>query len=165
MPSANQSSNRQTNQQQLKVGIYCDFQNVYLSQNIASSLLAFAKARGNLIIRRVYYNSLFENQASAKENLQRIGFQCEDVTCSLKNSADNQLKSDLIDDVYTALPAIMQYTFLLAPLLSSLSVFRMYLIAAGSAVTISPQIFLSLCQEMATLQIQLNFCKTRIKMS
>ncbi|MEH1796606.1 type I restriction endonuclease subunit R [Nostoc sp.] len=35
---------------------------------------------------------------------------------------------------YTALPAIMQYTFLLAPLLSSLSVFRMYLIAAGSAV-------------------------------
>ncbi|MEH1882713.1 NYN domain-containing protein [Nostoc sp.] len=100
MPSANQSSNRQTNQQQLKVGIYCDFQNVYLSQNIASSLLAFAKARGNLIIRRVYYNSLFENQASAKENLQRIGFQCEDVTCSLKNSADNQLKSDLIDDVY-----------------------------------------------------------------
>lgn len=100
MPHVNQSSNRQTNQQQLKVGIYCDFQNVYLSQDIASSLLAFAKARGSLIIRRVYYNSLFENQASAKENLQRIGFQCEDVTCSLKNSADNQLKSDLIDDVY-----------------------------------------------------------------
>ena len=38
------------------------------------------------------------------------------------------------DDQYTALPAIMQYSFLLAPLLSSLSAFRMYLIAAGSAV-------------------------------
>jgi plasmid stabilization system protein ParE len=34
----------------------------------------------------------------------------------------------------TALPAVMQYSFLLTPLLSSLSAFRMYLIAAGSAV-------------------------------
>ncbi|MEH1863849.1 MAG: NYN domain-containing protein [Nostoc sp.] len=99
MPHANQSSNRETNQQ-LKVGIYCDFQNVYLSQELANSLLDFANARGSLVIRRVYYNSLFENQASAKDNLQLIGFRCEDVTCSLKNSADNQLKSDLIDDVY-----------------------------------------------------------------
>jgi hypothetical protein len=33
---------------------------------------------------------------------------------------------------HTTLPAIMQYSFLLAPLLSSLSAFRMYLIAAGS---------------------------------
>ena len=100
MAHANQSSNRQTSQQQLKLGIYCDFQNVYLSQELASSLLAFANARGSLISGRVYYNSLFENQASAKENFQRIGFKCEDVTCYLKNSADNQLKSDLIDDVY-----------------------------------------------------------------
>lgn len=100
MAHANQSSNRQTSQQQLKLGIYCDFQNVYLSPELASSLLDFANARGSLISRKVYYNSLFENQASAKKNLQRIGFKCEDVTCSLKNSADNQLKSDLIDDVY-----------------------------------------------------------------
>jgi hypothetical protein len=35
----------------------------------------------------------------------------------------------------TALPALMRYIFLLAPLLSSLSAFRMYLIAAGSAVS------------------------------
>jgi hypothetical protein len=34
----------------------------------------------------------------------------------------------------TALPAVMQYSFLLTPLLSSLSAVRMYLIAAGSAV-------------------------------
>lgn len=100
MAYVDQSSNRQTSQQQLKVGIYCDFQNVYLSQEQARLLLAFAITKGSLISRRVYYNSLFENQASAKENLQRIGFKCEDVTCSLKNSADNQLKSDLIDDVY-----------------------------------------------------------------
>ncbi|MEA5627775.1 NYN domain-containing protein [Nostoc sp. UHCC 0251] len=100
MAHANQSSNRQTSQLQIKVGIYCDFQNVYLSEEQARFLLAFAITKGSLISRKVYYNSLFENQASAKENLQRIGFKCEDVTCSLKNSADNQLKSDLIDDVY-----------------------------------------------------------------
>ncbi|MBD6616542.1 NYN domain-containing protein [Komarekiella sp. 'clone 1'] len=94
------ASKGQTSQPQLKVGIYCDFQNVYLSQELANLLLAFANARGRLVSKKVYCNSLFENQASAKENLQRIGFKCEDVTCSLKNSADNQLKSDLIDDVY-----------------------------------------------------------------
>jgi hypothetical protein len=42
-------------------------------------------------------------------------------------------KSDKIL-LFTALPALMRYIFLLAPLLSSLSAFRMYLIAAGSAV-------------------------------
>lgn len=94
------SSNRQTSRQQLKVFIYCDFQNVYLSQELATSLLVFANSRGILISQKVYYNSLFENQANAKENLKHLGFKCEDVTCSLKNSADNQLKSDLIDDVY-----------------------------------------------------------------
>ncbi|WP_017651557.1 NYN domain-containing protein [Fortiea contorta] len=99
MANANQNQNAQTSQKQPKVGIYCDFQNVYLNQELAMNLLAFANARGSLISRRVYYNSLYENQASAKENLRSIGFKCEDVTCSLKNSADNQLKSDLIDDV------------------------------------------------------------------
>jgi len=100
MTHSNQSSNIQVRPQQLKVGISWDFQNVYLSQEQTRLLLAFAITKGSLISRRVYYNSLFETQASAKEKLQRIGFKCEDVTCSLKNSADNQLKSDLIDDVY-----------------------------------------------------------------
>lgn len=59
MAYANQSSNRQTSQQQLKVGIYWDFQNVYLSQEQARLLLAFAITKGSLISRRVYYNSLF----------------------------------------------------------------------------------------------------------
>lgn len=72
-----------------------------LFKSRASKFIAgFCQRKGSLISRKVYYNSLFENQASAKEYLQRIGFKCEDVTCSLKNSADNQLKSDLIDDVY-----------------------------------------------------------------
>ncbi|MDZ8185626.1 MAG: NYN domain-containing protein [Nostoc sp. ChiSLP02] len=86
--------------QQPKIGIYCDSENVYLSQELADLLLTFANARGSLISRKVYYNSLFQNHACVIKNLQKIGFKCEDVTCSLKNSADNQLKSDLIDDVY-----------------------------------------------------------------
>ena len=73
---------------------------MYLSQELASLLLAFANSKGRVIGKKVYYNSLFENQASAKDSLQNIGFCCYDVTCVLKNSADNQLKSDLIDDVY-----------------------------------------------------------------
>ncbi|MCG6134355.1 MAG: four helix bundle protein [Nostoc sp. LLA-1] len=36
----------------------------------------------------------------------------------------------------TAVPAIMQYGFLPAPILAKLSVLRMYLIAAGSAVNV-----------------------------
>ncbi|MDZ8052536.1 MAG: NYN domain-containing protein [Aulosira sp. ZfuVER01] len=100
MTNAHLNSNVKTSQEQLKVGIYWDFQNVYLNQELAMNLLAFANTRGSLISRRVYYNSLYENQASDQENLRSIGFKCQDVTCSLKNSADNQLKSDLIDDVY-----------------------------------------------------------------
>jgi hypothetical protein len=46
----------------------------------------------------------------------------------------NQLSKEQLVEIITALPAIMQYSFLLAPLLSSLSAFRIYLIAAGSAV-------------------------------
>jgi uncharacterized LabA/DUF88 family protein len=93
-------SGEQTSQQKRLVSIYWDYQNVYLSQELASLFLVFANSKGRLIGKKVYCNSLFDNQASAKENLQNIGFNCNDVTCSLKNSADNQLKSDLIDDAY-----------------------------------------------------------------
>ncbi len=93
-------SSGKTTQQKRLVSIYWDYQNVSLSQELASLLLAFANSKGRVIGKRVYYNSLFENQACAKDSLQNIGFCCDDVTCLLKNSADNQLKSDLIDDVY-----------------------------------------------------------------
>lgn len=93
-------SSEKTSQQKRLVSIYWDYQNVYLSQELAVHLLVFANSKGRVIGKKVYYNSLFENQASAKDSLQNIGFCCDDVTCVLKNSADNQLKSDLIDDVY-----------------------------------------------------------------
>jgi hypothetical protein len=89
----------QTNHQKLKVSIYCDLQNVYLIQNLANFLLAFANSKGLLICKKVYYNSQFKNQASAKDKLKNLGFSCVDVPCPLKNSADNQLIADCIEDI------------------------------------------------------------------
>jgi hypothetical protein len=85
------------------VGIYCDLQNVYLTLEQANLLEAFANSIGRLTGKNIYYNSLCKNQVFAKEKLESQGFQCVDVPCSLKNSADNQLKSDLIDDVFNNL--------------------------------------------------------------
>ncbi len=86
--------------QQSLVGIYWDTQNVFLTSEQAVNLLDFGKTKGSVIRKKAYYNSLFENQAFVKNQLQKIGFHCDDVTCFVKNSADNQLKSDLMDDIY-----------------------------------------------------------------
>jgi uncharacterized LabA/DUF88 family protein len=82
------------------VGIYWDIQNVYLTSVQTENLLDFGKTKGSVIRKKAYYNSQFESQAFAKKQLQKIGFHFDDVTCVVKNSADNQLKSDLIDDIY-----------------------------------------------------------------
>lgn len=86
--------------QQSLVGIYWDIQNVYLTLEQAENLLDFGKTKGSVIRKKAYYNSQFESQAFAKKQLQKIDFHFDDVTCVVKNSADNQLKSDLIDDIY-----------------------------------------------------------------
>lgn len=89
----------QTNHQKLKVSIYCDLQNVYLIQDKANLLLDFANSKGRLICQKLYYNSQCKNQASAKDKLKSLGFNCIDVPCPLKNSADNQLIADCLEDV------------------------------------------------------------------
>ncbi|MEH2161270.1 MAG: hypothetical protein V7K38_09515 [Nostoc sp.] len=86
-----------------------------------------------------------------QEALQRIQIETPDlivlylqfVSPSDSQSAKSFLELlELIFNAYsslnilTALPAIMQYSFPLAPLLSQLSALRMYLIAAVSAVYI-----------------------------
>ncbi|MFB8790279.1 MAG: NYN domain-containing protein [Potamolinea sp.] len=86
------------------VGIYWDLQNVSLNQKQANCLLDFANFKGHLIHKKVYYNSLCQDQASAKDKLESLGFYCVDVPCPLKNSADNQLKSDVLDDISNNLP-------------------------------------------------------------
>jgi len=93
------TANAQTSQQKLLVAIYWDLQNVWLNQEQVNSLLEFANSKGCLIFQKVYYNSLCKNQAFAKDKRESLGFRYVDVPCPLKNSADNQLKSDLIDDI------------------------------------------------------------------
>ncbi|HAA28337.1 MAG TPA: NYN domain-containing protein [Cyanobacteria bacterium UBA8553] len=89
----------QTSQQKPLVSLYWDFQNVNSMQKQANLLLAFANSKGRLIDNKVYYNSLSKSQASAKNTLSCLGFNCFDVPCPLKNSADNQLIADGIKDV------------------------------------------------------------------
>jgi NYN domain len=95
---------KQTKQSQALVSIYVDLQNAYSLQDLASLLLEFAKLMGHLIDLKVYYNSLCPNQVSAKDKLQSLGCKCIDVPCSVKNSADNQLMVDCLDDIYSNRP-------------------------------------------------------------
>lgn len=88
----------------ISVGIYCDLQNVYLTYSLAKLLLAFADSKGHVISKNLYYNSQCKNQVSTKNKLEKLDFHCVDVPCVLKNSADNQLKSDLIDDIFNNSP-------------------------------------------------------------
>ncbi|MEH2286972.1 NYN domain-containing protein [Nostoc sp.] len=62
------TSNR-TSHKQLNVLIYWDYQNAKLNLELAKLLLVFAKSRGRLIGKNIYYNSQCEDQAAAKNNL------------------------------------------------------------------------------------------------
>lgn len=81
------------------VSVYCDLQNVYSIQKSAHFLLSFAHKQGDSVVPKVYYNSQCQNQAQAKEPLSNLGFDCRDVPCPLKNSADYKLIADCIKDI------------------------------------------------------------------
>jgi hypothetical protein len=95
---------KQTKHSQPLVSLYVDNQNVNLTPILGSQLLEFAKLEGNLIDPKLYYNSLCTDQVCAKEKLEGLGFKCIDVPCPLKNSADNQLMVDCLDDIYSNRP-------------------------------------------------------------
>ena len=95
---------KQTEQLQPLLSICVDLQNTHLTQILGSQLQEVGKFEGNLIDAKVYYNSLWPDQVSAKNKLQSLGFKCIDVPCPLKNSADNQLMVDCLDDIYSNRP-------------------------------------------------------------
>jgi len=99
MKNIHLASDGQTSPQKLLVSLYWDLQNVYSMQGQANLLLDFASSKGRLDCKRVYYNSQHKNQAAAKNNLDSLGFNCLDVPCSLKNSADHRLIADCISRV------------------------------------------------------------------
>ncbi|AKG24429.1 NYN domain-containing protein [Calothrix sp. 336/3] len=78
--------------------MYCDFQNVGLKEKELDVLIDFVKQHYSMKIQKMYYNSGCENQLQIAQLAQEKGWKCVDVPCLLKNSADNQLKSDLLDD-------------------------------------------------------------------
>jgi NYN domain len=104
MTNTHSAIGKQTKQFQALVSIYVDHQNVHLTQCLASQLLEFAKSQGHLMDVKVYYNSLDPAQVSAKDKLQSFSFKWIDVPCPLKNSADNRLMADWIDDIYSDRP-------------------------------------------------------------
>lgn len=81
------------------IGLFIDLQNVSSFPQFAKLLLDFAQSKGNVVSKKIYYNSLCAGQNSTKDKLQNQGFQCIDVPCPLKNSADNQLIADCIQAV------------------------------------------------------------------
>ncbi|MGK7922718.1 MAG: NYN domain-containing protein [Trichodesmium sp.] len=81
------------------IGVYVDIENVSLFPEHANDILSFAKSQGDLILQKVYYNSYGKNQDNIVKKLRYLGYDCQNVHCPLKNSADNQLISDLIKDI------------------------------------------------------------------
>ncbi|MEH2303639.1 MAG: NYN domain-containing protein [Nostoc sp.] len=101
MPHANQSSKKQTSQKLPLVSIYWDYQNTKLSPSQAKSLLNLAQSKGRVSSINVYYNSQREDQATVKNDLGNLGFNCVNVPCPLKNSADNQLIADCLEEIHS----------------------------------------------------------------
>lgn len=101
MTHANRASKKQTSQQKPLVSIYWDYQNVILSLDKAKLLLDFTKSQGRVISKNIYYNSQREDQAAAKDDIANLGFNCLNVPCPLKNSADNQLIADCLEEIHS----------------------------------------------------------------
>ncbi|MFB2977448.1 NYN domain-containing protein [Microseira sp. BLCC-F43] len=93
----------QTSQHEPRVALYCDLQNVWSILEHADLLLAFAKSKGRLISKKVYYNSQCQNQASAKDKLKSLSCYCVDVPCPIKDSADNKMMVDCLGDIHSYL--------------------------------------------------------------
>ncbi|QLE58039.1 NYN domain-containing protein [Nostoc sp. TCL26-01] len=93
-------SNRQKTDKKSLIAFASDYQNVRLTIDSANLLLEFAKSKGRLIYKNVYYNSQCENQSAAKDNLASFNFTWINVPCPLKNSADNQLMVDCLEYIH-----------------------------------------------------------------
>lgn len=90
---------RQTTDKKHIVALYWDYQNVKLSLDIAKFWLEFAHSKGRLIRKNIYYNSQCKDQNAVKKEFAGLNLEYCDVPCPLKNSADNQLIADCLDDL------------------------------------------------------------------
>ena len=95
----NKRTTGQQKSQSQRVAMFWDSQNVYLNQNQAEFLLAFAKSQGRLEPPKFYYNSQHKNQVNDKNRLEKLGYIGVDVRDSSKNSLDKKLVFDCIKRV------------------------------------------------------------------
>jgi len=91
------------------VVILIDSQNVHLNKKSLSILLEFARLEEKIVTANYYFNSFFSGQNNKKQQLEKLEFlgvkiEFIDVPCPLKNSADNQLKSDFLDLINSSIP-------------------------------------------------------------
>ncbi|MEG4580696.1 NYN domain-containing protein [Microcoleus sp. MON1_C5] len=93
MTDNHRTTAKQKSQSQ-RVAMSWDTQNVYLNQDQAEFLLAFAKSQGRLEPPKIYYNSQHKNQVNDKNRLEKLGCIGVDVRDSAKNSLDKQLVFD-----------------------------------------------------------------------
>lgn len=98
MKNIHQSSNKQISQQKNSIAIFCDIQNVcsIKDKDTARFLLEYAKSKGRINYKKLYYNSQYPSQVIAKNNLEALGIDCVDVPDSSANSADNRLMADCV---------------------------------------------------------------------
>jgi hypothetical protein len=98
MKNLHQVSIRQASKYKNHVGIFCDLQNVLSIKEQGDFLLEFAKIKGCITCKKVYYNSQHKNnsETNAKNILESLGFDCVDVPDSSKNSADYRLMADCL---------------------------------------------------------------------
>ncbi|MCL1465800.1 NYN domain-containing protein [Argonema galeatum] len=84
-----------------RVSIYWDFENVRVPDR-AECLIDFAQSRGDLITKKVY--SHWRRETSASEYaLDGVGFDRIDVQEEFENSADLQLESDCLKELFSSL--------------------------------------------------------------
>ena len=101
MPKTNKTSKNSILHNSLPlVSLYWDCQNVKVSPDRAEFLNNFAKEQGDVICQKAYSNWQRENKKYAKL-LSGIGFQRINVPSSTKNSVDNQLIVDCIEEAYS----------------------------------------------------------------
>ncbi|MGL5081935.1 MAG: NYN domain-containing protein [Microcoleaceae cyanobacterium] len=89
------------------VYLYIDYQNVKLKQSEMNNLISYAEAKGSLVSRSIYYNSKCPDQINLPEVFGDYDLKFIDVPCPLKNSADNQLIADCIQDASALSPNVL----------------------------------------------------------
>ncbi len=87
----------------MKVSIYWDSENVHATSDLSTKLIEFVTLKKDRVIsQRIYTNSSGRNFAkwSLESDFQPI-VKIVDVAFPLKNAVDNQIISDLVNDIYS----------------------------------------------------------------